>query len=153
MNGEGIALEEITRREPQIARGEITRRVSAQGEITRRVSPGSLSPESASANPTVAALIREYREFTSGTCECTQQCFRNRSDPRCRCVINSASYWQTNAGLTKHNANAQMDSSWMFECESPEECPCRGPAVFECHEMHTVYENVKLAEMVRCVCK
>eukprot|EP00622_Pseudochattonella_farcimen_P005940 FR741655.1.p2 GENE.FR741655.1~~FR741655.1.p2 ORF type:complete len:102 (+),score=0.96 FR741655.1:127-432(+) len=40
-----------------------------------------------------------------------------------------------------------MDSSWMFECESPEECPCRGPAVFECHEMHTVYENVKLAEM------
>ena len=22
-----------------------------------------------------------------------------------------------------------------------------------CDEMHTVYENVKLAEMVRCVCK
>ena len=76
--------------------------------------------------------------------------FGNRSDPRCRCVIDSASYWQTNAGLTKHNANAQMDSSWMFMCESH---ACRGPAVFECDEMHTVHENVKLAEMVRCVCK
>ena len=36
---------------------------------------------------------------------------RTAMDPRCRCVINSASYWQTNAGLTKHNANAQMDSN------------------------------------------
>ena len=67
-----------------------------------------------------------------------------------RYVINSASYWQTNAGFTKHNSNAQMDSSWMFECESPAECACRGAAVFECDEMHTVYENVSLAEMVRC---
>ena len=38
----------------------------------------------------------------------------------------------------------------MFECESPAECACRGAAVFECDEMHTVYENVSLAEMVRC---
>ena len=51
--------------------------------------------------------------------------------------------------VTKHNSNAQMDLSWMFECESSAECACRGAAVFECDEMHTVYENVSLAEMVR----
>ena len=57
------------------------------------------------------------------------------------------------AGLTKHNSNAQMDTSWMFETELSADCPCCSSAVFECDEMHTVYENVSLAEMVRCVCK